>query len=159
MENFKKLGIKRKQEKFWENFAKFLKKFQSTSFIENTAFYRAEYSLLSSKTWQHWWMIRFIHDIERTAYCQTDSTSSQELFGGRFWTSCSLPRSGASVFYLLPNMHQFLGGKQFLTREEVMAVVHDYLSNLNISFYATEIAILFLHYKKCLNSFGNYVQK
>ncbi len=32
-ENFKKLGIKKKKE--------------------NTAFYRAEYSLLSSKTWQH----------------------------------------------------------------------------------------------------------
>ncbi len=37
-ENFKKLGIKKNQEKFWENFAKFLKKFQSTSFIKNTAF-------------------------------------------------------------------------------------------------------------------------
>ncbi len=37
-ENFKKLGIKIKKEKFWENFAEFLKKFQSTSFIENMAF-------------------------------------------------------------------------------------------------------------------------
>ncbi len=36
--NFKKLGIKEKQEKFWENFAEFLKKFQSASFIENSAF-------------------------------------------------------------------------------------------------------------------------
>ncbi len=50
-ENFKKLGIKKKQENFWENFSEFLKKFQSDSFIENTAFYRAEYSLPSSKTW------------------------------------------------------------------------------------------------------------
>ncbi len=32
-ENFKK-----KQEKFWQNFAGFLKKFQSVSFIENMAF-------------------------------------------------------------------------------------------------------------------------
>ncbi len=60
MENNKKLGIKKKKEKFGENFAEFLKKFQSASFIENmsffilnTAFYRAEYGLLSSKTWQH----------------------------------------------------------------------------------------------------------
>ncbi len=37
-ENFKKLGMKKKQEKFWENFAEFLKKFQFASFIENTAF-------------------------------------------------------------------------------------------------------------------------
>ncbi len=37
-ENFKKLGIKKKKEKFWENFAEFLEKFQSASFIENTAF-------------------------------------------------------------------------------------------------------------------------
>ncbi len=37
-ENFKKLDIKKKQEKFWKNFAEFLKKFQSASFIENTAF-------------------------------------------------------------------------------------------------------------------------
>ncbi len=37
-ENFKKLGIKIKQEKFWENFALFLKKFQSAGFIENMAF-------------------------------------------------------------------------------------------------------------------------
>ncbi len=37
-ENFKKLGIKKKEEKFWENYAEFLKKFQSASFIENTAF-------------------------------------------------------------------------------------------------------------------------
>ncbi len=35
--NFKKLGNKKKQEKFFENFAEFLKKFQSASFIENTA--------------------------------------------------------------------------------------------------------------------------
>ncbi len=52
-ENFKKLGIKKKQEKFWENLAEFLKKFRCASFIENTAFYRAEYGLLSFKTWQH----------------------------------------------------------------------------------------------------------
>ncbi len=37
-ENFKKLGMKKKREKFWENLAEFLKKFQSASFIENTAF-------------------------------------------------------------------------------------------------------------------------
>ncbi len=60
-ENFKKLiGIKKKQEKFWENFAEFLKKISICQFykkyyffILNTAFYRAEYGLLSSKTWQH----------------------------------------------------------------------------------------------------------
>ncbi len=38
-ENFRKLDIKNKREKFWENFAEFLKKFQSASFIENTAFF------------------------------------------------------------------------------------------------------------------------
>ncbi len=37
-ENFEKLGIKKKQEKFWENFEEFLKKIQSASFTENTAF-------------------------------------------------------------------------------------------------------------------------
>ncbi len=37
-ENLKKLDIKKKQEKFWENFAEFLKKFQYATFIENTAF-------------------------------------------------------------------------------------------------------------------------
>ncbi len=41
-ENFKKLGIKIKPEKNWENFEEFLKKCQSASFIEGTAFYRAE---------------------------------------------------------------------------------------------------------------------
>ncbi len=52
-ENFKKLGIKKKQKKCEENFVEFLKKFQSSTFIENTAFYRAEYDLVSSKIWQH----------------------------------------------------------------------------------------------------------
>ncbi len=37
-EKFKNLGIEKKQEKFWENFVEFLKKFQSASFIENTTF-------------------------------------------------------------------------------------------------------------------------
>ncbi len=38
-ENFKKLDIKKKREKFWENFAEFLKKFKSAaSFIEYTSF-------------------------------------------------------------------------------------------------------------------------
>ncbi len=46
-ENFEKLGIKKKQEKFWENFAEFLKKLQSLSFIENTAFY-TKYGFLQS---------------------------------------------------------------------------------------------------------------
>ncbi len=36
--NFKKLGIKKKQEKCWEKFAEFLNKCQSANFIENTAF-------------------------------------------------------------------------------------------------------------------------
>ncbi len=49
-ENFKKLGIRIKKEIFWENFVEFLKKFQSASFIENTAFYRAEYGLLVPKS-------------------------------------------------------------------------------------------------------------
>ncbi len=55
-ENFKKLSIKNNQEKFWENFAEFLKKISFCQFyrkygfsVLNTAFYRAEYSLLSSK--------------------------------------------------------------------------------------------------------------
>ncbi len=49
-EHFKKLGIKKKQEKFWESFAEFLKKFQSASFIENTAFY-TKYGFLQSWIW------------------------------------------------------------------------------------------------------------
>ncbi len=32
-ENFKKLGIEKKKEKFWENFAELMWKFQSASFI------------------------------------------------------------------------------------------------------------------------------
>ncbi len=46
-ENVKKLGRKKKQEKFWENSAEFLKKFQSASFIENTFFY-TKYGFLQS---------------------------------------------------------------------------------------------------------------
>ncbi len=42
-ENFKKLGIKKKQEKFWENLAAFLKKFQSSSFIENIQLFYTKY--------------------------------------------------------------------------------------------------------------------
>ncbi len=38
VKNFKKLGIKKKQEKFWDKLPKFLKKFKSASFIKNTAF-------------------------------------------------------------------------------------------------------------------------
>ncbi len=62
-ENFQKLGIKKRQEKFLENFAEFLKKFQSASFIKTTAFYRAEYGLLSSKTWQHCVSVPFLDAI------------------------------------------------------------------------------------------------
>ncbi len=42
-----------------------------------------------------------------------------------------------------------------------MAVVPDYLSNLDVSFYTTKITIakLLQRYEKCLNSFGNYVKK
>ncbi len=60
-ENLKKLGIKKKQEKFWENFVEFLKKFQSASyrkyrfFILNTAFYGACSQLdLSRNTLSEW---------------------------------------------------------------------------------------------------------
>ncbi len=66
-ENFKNVGIKEKQEKFPENFAEFSKEFHSASFIENTAFYRAEYGLLRSKTYQHCSCITF----KKKVVCQT----------------------------------------------------------------------------------------
>ncbi len=78
---------------------------------------------------------------------------------GCFWTSCSLPGSGSSDFHFFPNLHRFFDGEQFSTREEVMAVVHNYLSNLGVSFYTTGITKLLKHYEKCLNSFGNYIKK
>ncbi len=53
----------------------------------------------------------------------------------------------------------YMGGKKFLSDQEVKSVVNSYLTKLNKSFYRTGIEKLVQRYDKCLNLYGDYVEK
>ncbi len=53
----------------------------------------------------------------------------------------------------------YMGGKKFLNDQEVKSVVNSYLTKLDKLFYRTGIEKLVQWYDKCLNLYGDYVEK
>ncbi len=64
-----------------------------------------------------------------------------------------------SDFHLFPIMKQAFGGQPFDTTEEICAVVTCYYKNLDGTHYAFGIQKLVTRYEKCLEHYGDYVEK
>ena len=64
-----------------------------------------------------------------------------------------------SDFHLFRYFKEFFGGKHFATDDEMKEAVQDWLSSQAADVYDLGIQKLSERYDKCLNRYGNYVEK
>jgi hypothetical protein len=57
------------------------------------------------------------------------------------------------------HLKKFLGGRRFLEDDDVKEAVNTRFSSQAAPFYDAGIQKLVLHYEKCFNNGGNYVEK
>ena len=69
------------------------------------------------------------------------------------------PDLAPSDFHLCRYLKVFLGGKRFGTNDEAKEAVQDWLSSQAADVYDLGIQKLIECYYKCLNKYGNYVEK
>jgi histone-lysine N-methyltransferase SETMAR len=64
-----------------------------------------------------------------------------------------------SDFHLFGKLKEHLSGKRFASDQEVENETRNWLTNLDANFYAEGIFKLVSCWDKCLNLFGDYVEK
>lgn len=69
------------------------------------------------------------------------------------------PDLAPSDFYLFPRLKEHLRGKKFLNDNEVMAAVEAYLESREKDFFLNGIRGLEKRWNKCVDLFGDYVEK
>ena len=102
------------------------------------------HSLLGER-WRHWDYPEF------TCRCQGPSF----LVTSRLYS----PDLAPSDFHLFQELKAWLGGQRFAANDELQDAVKMYLSSLAANFFAEGIEKLVSRYDKCLNCFGDYVEK
>jgi histone-lysine N-methyltransferase SETMAR len=69
------------------------------------------------------------------------------------------PDLAPSDFHLFGPLKRHLAGKRFQSDDEVVAEVHAWLNSLDRSFFTEGIFELVHRWDKCLNLFGDYIEK
>ena len=69
------------------------------------------------------------------------------------------PDSAPSDFHLFPTLKEFLGGRHFISDEEVRDAVKEWVNGLAAEVYDEGIQKLFARCDRCLNVRGDYVEK
>lgn len=69
------------------------------------------------------------------------------------------PDLAPSDFHLFPKLKHFLGGNRYGSDDELKEGVSEWLNNLAATEYEEGIAKLVKRYDKCLNVYGDYVEK
>lgn len=69
------------------------------------------------------------------------------------------PDLAPSDFHLFPNLKKHMGGKKFLTNDEVQAEVDTYFEDLEESFFKSGVLALESRWNKCKDLDGDYVEK
>ncbi|XKL61430.1 hypothetical protein PGB90_008487 [Kerria lacca] len=64
-----------------------------------------------------------------------------------------------SDYHLFLHLKRYLGGITFSNNDELRATVTEYFANLEASHYEEGISKLVQRYDKCLNRYGDYVEK
>ena len=62
-------------------------------------------------------------------------------------------------FHLFPNLKKWLGGKRFMTDDEVIQAVNSYFEDLDKSLYYSGVTALEHRWVKCIELNGDYVEK
>ncbi len=66
---------------------------------------------------------------------------------------------GIGFSHISQSLHMYMGGKHFLSDQYVKSAVNSYLTKLDKLFCRTGIEKLVQRYDKCLNLYGDYVEK
>ena len=69
------------------------------------------------------------------------------------------PDLAPSDYFLFPNMKTSLGGKRFLSNEEIIAAKNEYFEGFDKSYFLEGIKKLQYRYNKCIQLKGDYVEK
>ena len=69
------------------------------------------------------------------------------------------PDLAASDFFLFPNLKNWLGGRRFVSNDEVMTETSHYFSELQQNYFSEGIKKLETRLEKCIALKGDYVEK
>jgi hypothetical protein len=75
------------------------------------------------------------------------------------WEVFERPDLAPSDFHLFPKSKAFLGGRRFKSDEEVKDAVKEWLNGVAAEVYDEGIVKLLSRPDKCLNLYGDYVEK
>jgi histone-lysine N-methyltransferase SETMAR len=96
-----------------------------------------------------------LHDNARPHAAARTQAMLQE-FG---WEVFERPDLAPIDFHLFPKLKEFLGGRRFKSDEEVKDAVKEWLNGLVAEVYDEGIVKLLSQLDKCLNLYGDYVEK
>jgi hypothetical protein len=96
-----------------------------------------------------------LHDNVRPHAAARTQAMLQE-FG---WEVFERPDLALSDFHLFPKLKEFLGGRRLKSVEEVKDDVKEWLNGLAAEVYDEGIVKLLSRLDKCLNLYGDYVEK
>ncbi len=108
--------------------------------------------LLTKKVW-------FFHDNAPAHGAKLIQSLLQSLQWDYFFTSPYLPDLAPSDFHFFPGLKGELDGQRFKTENELKNAVNTIFQNLNARWYSAGIEKLVYRFNKCLDRFGNYLEK
>ena len=103
--------------------------------------------------------IVFLHDNARPHTARLTQLFLTDFKWDVFPHPAHSPDLAPSDFHAFPFLQRHLGGKRHATDQDVKNSVHAFLSQQAASFYSEGIAKLISRYEKCLERFGDYVEK
>ena len=96
------------------------------------------------------------------APAHTSAISTAKLFDLRYEILPHPPYSpdlALSNYFLFLYMKTWLGGKRFLSNEEIIAVTNEYFEGFDKNYFLEGIKELEYRYNKCIHLKGDYVEK
>lgn len=101
----------------------------------------------------------FIHDNARPHSARITQEKLQKFKWQVFEHPPYSPDLAPSDYHLFPKLKETFGGVRFNSTEEIEDAVTDYFKKLDASHYRLGIDKLIVRYEKCLERFGDYVEK
>jgi transposase len=100
-------------------------------------------------------VVKLFHD-DATPHTTGKTRETIEKIG---WKILKQPPHSPSDFHLFGKLKEHLSGKRFASDQEVENETRNWLTNLDTNFYAERILKLVSRWDKCLNLFGDNVEK
>ena len=100
-----------------------------------------------------------LHDNARPHSAQLTQTLIRNLKWETFPHPAYSPDLAPSDFHAFPGLKKELGGQRFADEASLRVAVENYFRKMDASWYRVGIEKLVSRYDKCLNKYGDYVEK